>query len=176
MNKTIIILTICTLTFLFYFGYFYKSEPFIAPETNDQTINSLVAFSNALASQIPSQSGDAEQSPITQDLVNQVTSLNNRIQSLVNLNRDAVSVSQITQSPSIISSTNPMNDTVSTLLSQDNKIHQLQSRLKQLQQLYASYLQKKTNQTEKYDKIPVYSSCIVSEADGQYTITMPPTQ
>ena len=33
-----------------------------------------------------------------------------------------------------------------------------------------NYLQKKTTETVKYDKIPVYSSCVVSEANGQYTI------
>jgi hypothetical protein len=78
-----------------------------------------------------------------------------------------------TQSSQIAPATDleQINDVKATQLIQDNYINELKSRLSKLQQVYSGYLQKKTEQTVKYDKIPVYSSCMVSEANGQYTVS-----
>jgi hypothetical protein len=55
---------------------------------------------------------------------------------------------------------------------QSKYIENLKTRLSNLQKIYATHLQKQTQQSQniKYDKIPVYSSCIVAEANGQYTL------
>ena len=63
-----------------------------------------------------------------------------------------------------------ISDMRATQIIQDSYISELQDRLSKLNTIYQNYLQKKTTETVKYDKIPVYSSCVVSEANGQYTI------
>lgn len=164
MKNSIVILIISILVLLFYFAYFYKQEAFTTPQ--DDTASAIQSLVDTLTAQLQSQNSTGTQSESVRSLLTQIGELNTRVQALINLNRDTTLVGS-TQ-PSIPQS-NPMNDTVSVLLSQDNKIAQLQTRLAQLQQVYSSYLQKKTLQESTYDKIPVYSSCIVSEANGQYT-------
>jgi uncharacterized protein involved in exopolysaccharide biosynthesis len=153
---------------LFYFAYFYKHEAF-----DNNTSAEIQAIVDTLTSELKSQNSTGAQSESVRNLLTKLDDLNTRVQALINLNRDSSTVA-LSQANTQTSSSNPMNDTVSTLLSQDNKIAQLQNRLAQLQQIYSSYLQRRTTQEETYDKIPVYSSCIVSEANGQYTTTTPP--
>jgi hypothetical protein len=63
-----------------------------------------------------------------------------------------------------------ISDMRATQIIQDSYISELQDRLSKLNTIYQNYLQKRTTESVKYDKIPVYSSCVVSEANGQYTI------
>jgi hypothetical protein len=155
---------------LFYFGYFYKYEAFDPPPVDRETTSELQAIVDTLTSELKTQNSTGAQAQSVRDLLTKLDDLNTRVQALINLNRDSSTIAA-SQANNQTSSSNPMNDTVSTLLSQDNKIAQLQNRLAQLQQIYSSYLQRRTTQEETYDKIPVYSSCIVSEANGQYTTT-----
>jgi hypothetical protein len=171
MKTSVKISIIVILILLFYFAYVYKYEGF---ETTPSTMNSLQQLVQSLLSQQGTLT--SSQQTNVNDLINQIAALNASFQTIIEQNNvlsknaGSSSGSGSSSEASSIEASNPMNDTVSTLLTQDNRIKQLQSRLSQLQQVYGSYLQKKTNETVKYDKIPVYSSCII-EADSSYTVS-----
>ena len=59
-------------------------------------------------------------------------------------------------------------DIKASQLVQDSYIQRLTERLTKLQSVYDSYLKNKNH--KNYPKIPVYSSCVVSEASGKYSL------
>lgn len=137
----------------------------------DQTLlANISSFLQTAGANIGSQSQanlTPEQAQSNQDLMNQLTSLNSSIKLLIDKQSSNNALS-ITQSTDL----NQIDDLQATQKIQDVYIDKLQSKLSNLEQIYAGYLQKQKQQiqTAKYDKIPVYSSCIVAEANGQYTI------
>ena len=167
----IIVILILILLLTYYFNNKFgmnknSKETFIT--TQDQTLISISNFLQNAEADIISQSSPnltPQQSQSNQDLIDQLNSLNSSIKILIDKQNTILPVSQ----PDNL---NQLDDLQATQQNQDAYILQLQSRLDNLQKIYALYLQKKTQQiqTVKYDKIPVYSSCIVAEANGQYTV------
>jgi len=165
----VILILILLLTYYFNnrFGMNMNSrETFIT--TQDQTLNNISNFLQNAETNINSQSQTnltPEQIKSNQNLIEQLNSLNSSIRLLIDKQNTVLPVS-------LPSDLNQLDDLQATQKNQDAYILQLQSRLDNLQKIYAGYLQKKTQQiqTIKYDKIPVYSSCIVAEANGQYTV------
>ena len=146
----------------------FETQPLIT--TQDSTLTNISNFLQNAGANISSQSQanlTPEQAQSNQDLMNQLNSLNSSIKILIDKQNTNPALS-ITQSTDL----NQVDDLQATQKIQDSYIDKLQSKLSNLQKIYAGYLQKKTQQiqTVKYDKIPVYSSCIVAEANGQYTV------
>jgi hypothetical protein len=107
-----------------------------------------------------------EQQSSNEALMSQLSNLNSSLQILINQNKLNTPVQpNSTASPDI----NVLNDAKVQQMRQDDTINELKRRLANLQKIYSSYLQKQAEITVKYDKIPVYSSCVISEADGRYT-------
>ena len=169
----IIVILIFILLLTYYFNNRFgmninSKETFIT--TPDQTLLNISNFLQNAEANINSQSQTnltPEQTQTNQELINQLNSLNSSIKLLIDKQNTN---GTLPVSPN--DNLNQLDDLQATQKNQDSYILQLQSRLDNLQKIYASYLQKKTQQiqTTKYDKIPVYSSCIVAEANGQYTV------
>jgi len=147
----------------------YNQEGFVS--TNDNTIKQIASFLQSTSTGVspPNQSSTPEQQKDYKSILDEITKLNSSLQVIIQQNNTLASA----QSSQIAPATDleQINDVKATQLIQDNYINELKSRLSKLQQVYSGYLQKKTEQTVKYDKIPVYSSCMVSEANGQYTVS-----
>ena len=171
----VIIIVILILLLTYYFSNEFRmnknsKETFTSITTNDETLNKFLNVLQNAQSNISSQPQTnltPEQSQSNQYLIDQLNSLNSSIKLLIDKQNTN---GTLPVSPN--DNLNQLDDLQATQKNQDSYILQLQSRLDNLQKIYASYLQKKTQQiqTTKYDKIPVYSSCIVAEANGQYTV------
>lgn len=162
-TTTIIILVVLVLISLFYLGYDQPKEGFV---TSDQTtflnqVNNL----SALLQKNSNPTGATET-----ELEKQIKILNERLMALIALNNLNTGSGSTIQDDGSLPEINAINDAQLQQLKQDTTINELKRRLANLQKVYASYLQKQSETTVKYDKIPVYSSCIVSEADGRYTL------
>ena len=153
------------------FGFMYMNktnENFI--DTNDPTIKNIREFAQQIKSSQLQGNLTPEQTQINNALLKEINELNTSIKLLIE--KQSSSPTLLQSKPATSSNENPIDDIRVLQIEQDNYIEKLKNRLENLQKIYASYLQKKMQQkqTMKYDKIPVYSSCIVAEADGKYTI------
>jgi hypothetical protein len=153
----------------FYLGYSQKKEDFTV--NSQDAVSQLTTLlqqmsSNMAASNASGSAMTPEQQSMNQELVTQLNNLNASLQILINQNRLITPPDSESPLPPDI---NILNDAKIQQMKQDDSINALKSRLANLQKIYNTYLQKKTESSIKYDKIPVYSSCIVSEADGRYT-------
>ncbi len=160
----ILILLIIVLMSLFYLGNQQKKEGFALASNSPDSLEQLTTLLQQISSNINSTS---EQQGANQELLTQLNNLNSSLQVLINQNKLNAPTEDNSSLP--LPDVNVLNDAKIQQMKQDDSINELQRRLANLQKIYNSYLQKKTEETIKYDKIPVYSSCIVSEADGRYT-------
>ncbi len=138
-------------------------------DTLDATARNLNIFSNSLSS--------ADKSSMTPEQLDELyKSMNNEIKSL---NSTIYNLSlQISQNKNKMNPENVQYETQQNLadtadikasqLVQDSYIQKLTDRLTKLQSVYDLYMKNKNHKS--YPKIPVYSSCIVSEASGTYSI------
>jgi hypothetical protein len=172
MRKVIIlILLIIVLITLFYLAYTQQpiKEGFNvnSPDALAQLTTLLQQMSGSVDSLAGSNSNvTPEQQSTKEELINQLNNLNASLQILINQNKlNTAAEPSSTYSPEI----NLLNDARIQQIKQDDSINELKRRLSNLQKIYTAYLQKQSESSVKYDKIPVYSSCIVSEADGRYT-------
>jgi type I site-specific restriction-modification system R (restriction) subunit len=171
MRKIIIlILLVVVLITLFYVGYTQpKKEGFVVSSPN--AVTQLTTLLQQMSSNVNSLTSEGssmtpEQQSMKEELINQLNNLNSSLEILINMNQLNTSAEpNSTYAPDI----NLLNDARVQQMKQDDSINELKRRLANLQKIYTSYLQKQSEATIKYDKIPVYSSCIVSEADGRYT-------
>jgi hypothetical protein len=148
---------------LFYLSYQQKIEGFYEPPNTSDALLELTSLLQKMSSNNPLT---PEQEITNQELVSQLNNLNASLQVLINQNKlNTPTDYELKDVPDV----NVLNDAAVQQMKQDDSINELKTRLANLQKIYNSYLQKKTEATIKYDKIPVYSSCIVSEADGRYT-------
>jgi len=167
----IIVILIFILLLTYYFNNRFgmninSKETFIT--TPDQTLLNISNFLQNAEANINSQSQTnltPEQTQTNQELINQLNSLNSSIKLLIDKQNTVLPAS-------LPDNLNQLDDLQATQKNQDAYILQLEARLNNLQEIYKAYLQKKTKniQNTKYDKIPVYSSCTVAEANGQYTV------
>lgn len=175
----IIVILILILLLTYYFNNKFEMNINSKEKFEDQQLiknpdqpllTNISNFLQSASTDISSQSQanlTPEQAKTNQELMNQLNSLNSSIKILIDKQNTNNALS-ITQSTDL----NQVDDLQATQKIQDAYIDKLESKLSNLQKIYAGYLQKKTQQiqTAKYDKIPVYSSCIVAEANGQYTV------
>ncbi len=165
-TATIIILVVLVLVSLFYLGY-------NQPKKEGFTNNDLTDFANLLKDMLNNPMPTGSDTGANPELQNQIKTLNERLLALIALGgvnaESPVPQTEDTPLPEI----NALNDAQLLQLKQDATINELKRRLANLQKIYSSYLQKQSETAVRYDKIPVYSSCIVSEADGRYTLPTP---
>ena len=170
MRIVILILLIIVLMSLFYLGYNPQKQEGFTPNSSD-SLSQLTTLLQQMSGNITSLTGSSsnmtpEQQSMNTELVSQLNNLNSSLQILINQNKlNAPLELGSTTNPDI----NVLNEAKIQQMKQDDSINELKRRLANLQKIYSAYLQKKSESTIKYDKIPVYSSCIVSEADGRYT-------
>ena len=140
-------------------------------DTNDLTVKHINEFAQKIQSTQLQGNLTPEQTQINNALLKEINDLNTSMKLLIE-KQSSVAPTLLQSKPVPVSNENPIDDIRVLQIEQDNYIDKLKNRLENLQKIYASYLQKKMQQkqTIKYDKIPVYSSCIVAEADGKYTI------
>jgi hypothetical protein len=153
------------------YGNKKTDETFKNIETDDLTVKNINEFAQKIQSSQLQGNLTPVQIETNNALFKEINDLNISLKLL--LEKQSSSAPTLLQSKSVTSSNENQIDDIRVLQrEQDNYIEKLQNRLENLQKIYASYLQKKNQQkqTMKYDKIPVYSSCIVAEADGKYTI------
>lgn len=172
MRIVVLILLIMVLISLFYLSYDQsKKEGFYTTQSSTDTVSQLSTLLEQISGNINSLSVSSptmtpEQKTMNEDLIAQLNNLNASLQVLISQNRlntplDPVSPSEL--------NVDVLNDAKIQQMKQDDSITELKRRLANLQTIYNSYLQKQSESSINYDKIPVYSSCIVSEADGRYT-------
>ena len=171
--ELIIFLTVIFLVLLLGIMYINKktNETFKNIDTNDLTVQRINEFAQKIQSTQVEGNLTPEQTQTNNALLKEINELNTSLKLLIE--KQSSSPPTILENKSIpVSNENQIDDIRVLQKEQDNYIEKLKNRLENLQKIYASYLQKKTQQkqTTKYDKIPVYSSCIVAEADGKYTI------
>jgi hypothetical protein len=174
----IIFLMIIFLVLVFWFMYINKktNEKFVNTpnliDTNDLTVKRINEFAQKIQSSQLQGNLTSDQTQLNNALLKEINDLNMSMKLLIEKQSSVASVSSTQNRPIPVSNENPIDDIRVLQIEQDNYIEKLKNRLENLQKIYASYLQKKMQQkqTIKYDKIPVYSSCIVAEADGKYTI------
>jgi hypothetical protein len=164
-TATIIILVVLVLVSLFYLGY-------NQPKKEGFTNNDLTDFANLLKDMLNNPMPTGSDTGANSELQNQIKTLNERLLALIALGGvNAQSEPSTEDAP--LPEINALNDAQLLQLKQDATINELKRRLANLQKIYSSYLQKQSETAVRYDKIPVYSSCIVSEADGRYTLPTP---
>jgi hypothetical protein len=173
----IIFLMIIFLGLVLVFGFMYMNktnEKFVNTpnliDTNDLTVKRINEFAQQIKSSQLQGNLTPEQTQINNALLKEINDLNTTMRLLID--KQSSSPTHLQSKPATSSNENSIDDIRVLQIEQDNYINKLENRLENLQKIYASYLQKKMQQkqTMKYDKIPVYSSCIVAEADGKYTI------
>jgi hypothetical protein len=162
---------------LFYLSYDQsKKEGFNPQASQSDTLGQLTNLLTQLSGNLDSSGNNpnmtAEQQSVNRELVPQLNNLNASLQVLINQNKLNTPLEQAPPSSVNLS---VLNDAKIQQIRQDELINELKSRLNNLQTIYNSYLQKKTETSNNYNKIPVTSSCIVSEANGDFTATPQPT-
>jgi hypothetical protein len=172
MRIVVLILLIIVLILLFYLSHDQsKKEGFYTTTSSTDAVSQLATLLHQISGNINSlTSNDSDMTPeqktMNEDLISQLNNLNASLQVLIGQNRlntplDPVSTEEL--------NVDVLNDAKIQQMKQSDSISELKRRLANLQTIYNSYLQKQSEASINYDKIPVYSSCIVSEADGRYT-------
>jgi hypothetical protein len=132
--------------------------------TADVSLNRLNDFTRNLGAASTTDVSPAQLNDVKNDITSQINQLSSL---LSNINNQIT----LTQNLSVLnnpSSTNNGMDIKTIQLLQDKEIERLTERLTKLKALYNSYRQSQI--VDEQPKIPIYSSCIVSEASGEYSL------
>lgn len=133
-------------------------------QTIDKTINNLGVFANGLSTLEPGKTTPEQLQDLQSNLLKEIKNLSSSL-ALIN---DQM---KLQQSQAVLAQPSPTGDSIDMITSQkiqNKEIEQLTQRLNMLKDMYNSYLQEK--KVEEQPKIPIYSSCIMSEASGSYSI------
>ena len=154
-----------------------KKENFTNPPTNpalyneqtmDDTLNNLNEFVQNLSSVNPAQVDQTKLQDMQTEILDNIKSLNATIyQNSMKLDQQSQDNSQL-QEYSEATDLAETADIKASQLMQNSYIQKLQERLNSLKLTYQNLLQNQN--LKKYPKIPVFSSCVVSEATGDYTL------
>jgi hypothetical protein len=137
-------------------------------ETMDDTLNNLNDFVQNLSSVNPSQIDQTKLQDMQSEILENIKALNATIyHNSMKLEQQAQENSQL-QEYSEATDLAETADIKASQLMQNSYIQKLQERLNSLKLTYQNLLQNQN--LKKYPKIPVYSSCVVSEATGDYTL------
>jgi hypothetical protein len=131
-------------------------------ESLDSTLNNLNSFANGLVS-TGSISTPQQLEELQTTMLNEIKTLSTTLNSI----NDQLKLQQQATVITLPNTEGSMN-LMTTQILQNNEIEKLTERLKKLKMLYQSYLQDKV--VDEQPKIPIYSSCIVSEASGGYSL------
>ncbi len=166
-TETQIFIVLFILVILFCLAY--NQEGFAI--SDDKTVQNIASFLGLATGNINSPPNTPEEQKDYKAILSEIQTLNSNLQLMIQQNAQNNKI----QSGDPIPADNleQVSDIRATQIIQDSYINDLQNRLTNLNQIYQTYLQKKNSESIKYDKIPVYSSCVVSEANGQYTMPTP---
>ena len=146
-----------------------SSSPSISPSTNvnsllsaDNAVNNLKLFANNLTSVntknvTPSNLEDVK-TQLT-DQINQLSTILNSINNNITINNNSNNNNNLENVNGI--------DLITTQMLQNKEIEKLTERLNKLKGMHQEYQQKTLIDTQP--RIPIYSSCITSEASGSYS-------
>jgi len=186
MNNLKLLIGVLTLIILILLGlvYYYWNkcnENFENPtqdplsqhiNTTDETIKKLNVFSK----NIP----QAEQTTTSEDLQN-LNNLKNELMTEIQelnvafkkvLENQSKASSQSTETSSEVPQSSTLLESAdirATQMTQDLHIQRLKDRLEKLKNMYHAH--REATSTRVYNKIPVYSSCIIAEASGDYNVS-----
>jgi hypothetical protein len=132
-------------------------------QTIDKTINNLGVFANGLSTIDPETIKPEQLQDLQSSLLKEIKTLSSSL-GLIN---DQM---KLQQSQALLAQPVPENrlDMETSQKIQSKEIDQLTERLSMLKNMYNSYLHEK--KIEEQPKIPIYSSCIMSEASGGYSV------
>lgn len=137
-------------------------------QTMDDTLNNLNDFVQNLSSVNPAQVDQTKLQDMQTEILDNIKSLNATIyQNSMKLDQQSQENSQL-QEYSEATDLAETADIKASQLMQNSYIQKLQERLNSLKLTYQNLLQNQN--LKKYPKIPVFSSCVVSEATGDYTL------
>jgi parvulin-like peptidyl-prolyl isomerase len=163
-TETQIFIVLFILVILFCLAY--NQEGFAI--SDDRTVQNIASFLGLASGNINSPPNTPEEEKDYKAILAEIKTLNTNLQLVIQQNAQN---NQLQSSvPIQANNLEQVSDIRATQIIQDSYINDLQTRLDNLNQVYQNYLQKKNSESIKYDKIPVYSSCIISEANGQYTL------
>ncbi len=138
------------------------------PQTMDDTLNNLNDFVQNLSSVNPTQVDQTKLQDMQSQILDSIKALNATIyQNSMKLDQQSQDESKL-QEYSEATDLAETADIKASQLMQNSYIQKLQERLNSLKLTYQNLLQNQN--LKKYPKIPVYSSCVVSEASGDYTL------
>jgi hypothetical protein len=140
-------------------------------DTLDATARNLNIFTNALSSADKSTMTPEQLDELYKNMTNEIKTLNSTIYNLalqISQNRNNAINNQENVKYETQTNLADTADIKASQLVQDAYIQRLTERLAKLQSVYDSYLKNKNHKS--YPKIPVYSSCVVSEASGSYSV------
>jgi hypothetical protein len=129
----------------------------------DSTLNNLNSFANGLVS-TGSISTPQQLEELQTTMLTEIKTLSSTLNSI----NDQLKLQQQQSTVTVPPNTEGSMNLMTTQMLQNNEIEKLTERLKKLKMLYQSYLEDKV--VEEQPKIPIYSSCIVSEASGGYSL------
>jgi septal ring factor EnvC (AmiA/AmiB activator) len=130
--------------------------------TADKTLNDLLRILYNMENVDTEGITEGDLNDVTSELEEQIKALNDLLNSIDTTLK--LSLNATNNSNSVEGS---MDEKTIQLL-QDKEIQRLTERLNKLKTSYNTYLN--NQRTDEQHKIPIYSSCIVSEASGAYTI------
>jgi len=139
--------------------------------SDDNTVQNITKFLGLASSNLNGPPTTSEEQKDYKAILDQISTLNSNLKVIIEQNNQNTQMQWSTAIPA--NDLEQVSDIRASQIIQDSYINELQGRLAKLNTIYQNYLQKKTAETVKYDKIPVYSSCVVSEANGQYTMPSP---
>jgi hypothetical protein len=144
----------------------YNQEGFAI--SDDNTVQNITKFLGLASSNLTGPARTTEEQKDYKAILDQINILNSNLKVMIQQNNQTNQMQASAAIPA--NDLDQISDMRATQIIQDSYISELQDRLSKLNTIYQNYLQKRTTESVKYDKIPVYSSCVVSEANGQYTI------
>lgn len=144
----------------------YNQEGFAI--SDDDTVQNITKFLGLASSNLKGPASTTEEQKDYKAILQEINTLNSNLKVMIQQNNQNTQMQASAAIPA--NDLEQVSDMRATQIIQDSYINELQDRLSKLDTIYQNYLQKRTNDSIKYDKIPVYSSCIISEANGQYTI------
>jgi hypothetical protein len=137
------------------------------PELED-TLNKISKFTHNLGTIDKDKITSNELNAISEKLTSQVSDVSAKLNLLIaKLNQNN---EQNNRNVNIAASENlgDSADVKASQIIQDERIKTLKERLAKLQNNFGNYIQ--TKNEKNYPKIPVYSSCVISEASGTYSL------
>ena len=180
-----IVLILLTITILFCVIFVSKKENFYNPDGTpsgttpspttrpidlsslnslDLTLNNLSTFANGISLIDPNKITADQLNELKANLLKEVSSLSTSLNSI----NDQM---KLQQSQAVLAKPKTQEsgiDLKTTQLLQNKEIEKLTNRLNTLKSLYQNYSQEKV--VNDHPKIPIYSSCIVAEASGGYSL------